>query len=400
MPNMTQEQLRARMRRLDDVFHRMIVSLERLEIFLEAIRLDGKANKELSSTAINTNRDGHDDKSNPPSRDSFYGEVQLDCSALYFQTSFDDREVFESSVKYFLNDLLEWYGGRNDAIPYNGVDAFVLPIIVSLSQQVNSVADIMDVVEKYVAKIPNMSSFPDEVKADAISDGMSKLILMMENEHHKDNENDKGDEEVIFTQHKRGEAVDGYKRLIMAMLSLYDEAMPAIVVFRTVSNYLPEVVSMVPSITELSITHHIDDKVSSAPISETVESNIDERKSENTEEPNRPECEADIISGEMIQDRSDDKEAPFQKLSISSEQDDADELDNHDTADENSLDISQEDSISSDLKTNDVPFQQKKNESDGNIVVEGDSDNSLDEKDVEQEEHNCSLVQKIKKIFN
>lgn len=252
--------VRKRMRRLDDVFHRLIISLERLEIFLEGIRLEGKVNKELSITAVNSTRDLHDDSTNPPSSDSFFGEVQLQCSALFFQTELKDKEEFDSFVKHFLQDLLEWYGGRNESIPYNGVDAFILPIIVSLSQQVKGVDEILEVTSKYVAKIPDMSSFTDEKKADAISNAMEKLIIMMDKHHHQEHENNNEDEDFVFTQHRRGDAVDGYKRLIMAMLSLYDETMPAIVVYRTVSNFLPHISETVPTISESSISEYIESK--------------------------------------------------------------------------------------------------------------------------------------------
>ena len=254
---------RKRMRRLDDVFHRLIISLERLEIFLEGMRLEGKANDALSITAINSTRDLHDDSTNPPSRDSFFGEVQLQCSALFFQTDLKDKEELASFVKHFLLDLLEWYGGRNDSIPYNGVDAFILPIIVSLSQQVKGVDEILEVTNKYVAKIPDISSFTDDKKADAISNAMEKLIIMMDKYHHQEHENNNEDEDFVFTQHRRGDAVDGYKRLIMAMLSLYDETMPAIVVYRTVSNFLPQISETVSTISESSISEYIESKNSS-----------------------------------------------------------------------------------------------------------------------------------------
>lgn len=259
MVNLTQDQIRAKMQRLDDVFHRMMVALERLEIYTEAVRLDGRANCELITTAVRTDRDLHDDERNPPSRNSFLGEIQLQLSALYFQTKIDDKETFTSAVKYFLGDLLEWYGGRGDSIPFNEVDAFVLPIIVSLNQQVKNVAEIMQVVEKYVAVIPGISSYNDDEKAEAIAQSMETLIEVIEHNHEKSH-HESSEGEVEFTIHKRGDKGDGYKRLINAMLQMYDEVMPAIVVFRTVSNYLPEVSKAVPSVSEGSIEEFIASK--------------------------------------------------------------------------------------------------------------------------------------------
>lgn len=289
MANLTQDQIRARMQRLDNVFHRMVVALERLEIFTEAVRLGGKANTELSTTAIRTDRDMHNDASNPPTRDSFYGEVQLQLSALFFQTQFDDKELFNSSVKYFLGDLLEWYGGRSESIPYNGIDAFVLPIIVSLSQQVKDVAEIMEVVEKYVAIIPGISSYSDDEKAEAIANAMEKLILVTEHSREQSCQSDI-QEDVKFTLHKRGNRLEGYKRLINAMLQMYNEAMPAIVVYRTINNFLPEITDAVPTITEENIVEFITTKNSQdSESTEDTESNSD---TSNTND--EPETESDV----------------------------------------------------------------------------------------------------------
>lgn len=251
--------IHVRMQRLDNVFHRMVVALERLEIFTEAVRLDGKANTDLTTTAIRTDRDMHDDASNPPTRDSFYGEVQLQLSALFFQTQIDNKEIFNPAVKYFLGDLLEWYGGRNDSIPYNGVDAFVLPIIRSLSQQAKDVAEVMEVVAKYVATIPGISTFSDDEKAEAIANAMEKLILITEHNREQSHQTDLH-EDVKFTVHKRGDRLEGYKRLINAMLQMYDEAMPAIVVYRTINNFLPEITEAVPTITEENIVEFVTSK--------------------------------------------------------------------------------------------------------------------------------------------
>lgn len=311
MPKLTQDQIRAKMQRLDNVFHRMVVALERLEIFTEAVRLGGNANTELSTTAIRTDRDMHDDASNPPTRDSFYGEVQLQLSALYFQTQIDDKEIFNPAVKYFLGDLLEWYGGRSESIPYNGIDAFVLPIIVALSQQVKDVAEIMEVVEKYVAVIPGISSYSDEEKAEAIANGMEKLILVTEHNHEQSHQSDL-QEDVIFTVHKRGEQLEGYKRLINAMLHMYNEAMPAIVVFRTIDNFLPEITAALPTITEENIVEFITSKNSQDSVS-TEESESNSNTS-NTNDESGTESDVEPIfepydSSEKFSDKEENVES-------------------------------------------------------------------------------------------
>ena len=97
----TQTNLQLRKKGLDDVFHRTIIALERLELFLMMTANDNKQ-VTINQTAIRTSRDLHDDEKNPPSKDSFFGEVQLQTSALFFQTEFDDKEVFSKAVQYFL----------------------------------------------------------------------------------------------------------------------------------------------------------------------------------------------------------------------------------------------------------------------------------------------------------
>ncbi len=244
MAKQEQIQIQQRLRSLDDVFHRTIITLERLEVYL----LNEK--EKLPTTAIGTERDQHDDKKNVPTHNTLMSETQLQLSALYFQTKFDDKDLFEKSVKYFLKDLLEWYGGRINLSEYNAVDAYVLPIIVSLSRQIDGVADIMEVVRKYVAVLPTMADYTDEQKASAIKNGIESIILMQENMKNRP----APEEPVSFTVHKRGNAVDGYKRVMNAMLEMYSEEMPAMVIYKTIKNFLPEVANAVPSITEETIS--------------------------------------------------------------------------------------------------------------------------------------------------
>ena len=51
-----------KMKQLDDVFNRLILSLERLEAFLEIERLQGDISNPLSTTAVGTSRDLHNDE--------------------------------------------------------------------------------------------------------------------------------------------------------------------------------------------------------------------------------------------------------------------------------------------------------------------------------------------------
>jgi len=251
--------IQIRMKGLDDVFHRTIVALERLEMFLEIEKNQTVVNS-IEQTAIKTERDQHDDEKNPPNRELLLGEIQLQCSALYFQTQFDDKEMFEKTVKYFLNDLLEWYGGRGEQIEANEVENFFLPIAVSLSRQITSVADIMEAVEKYVSKIKGLEAYSDDEKESAVIEGFKAFVLA----DHKTKEENKAfqesGEEVILTIHKRGEAIDGYKRLYLTFCNNFDEAIPAKLLVLTVKNYLPELSEQCPEITEEVIDTYFEDK--------------------------------------------------------------------------------------------------------------------------------------------
>ena len=142
MGMLVQRPIQSQIQGLDNVFHMMIIALERLEAFL-MIRRSGGGFSKLSTTAIKTDRDLHDDNKNPPTLSGVMKEVLLQCSALFFQTEFDDEELFTKTMKFFFADLLEWYGGRGSDVPYDEVDRYILPICVALSRQVDSVAGIM-----------------------------------------------------------------------------------------------------------------------------------------------------------------------------------------------------------------------------------------------------------------
>lgn len=251
MTKQTQTNLQVRKKGLDDVFHRTIISLERLELFLTMANNNEQIR--VSQTAIKTSRDLHDDEKNPPTRESFMAEVQLQTSTLFFQTEFDDKEVFTKAVEYFLNDLLEWYGGRNQEIPYDEVEKFFIPIIVSLNRQATTVVDIMQAVSNYVGEIKTIESLTHEEKEKAVMEGFKAFMLA---DHQTKEENkafEESGEEIIFTSHKRGEAVDGYKRLFLAFMEMYDEPNPAKLLVTAVTNYLPNIAEMCPDITQEAI---------------------------------------------------------------------------------------------------------------------------------------------------
>lgn len=242
-----QTNLQIRKKGLDDVFHRTIIALERLELFLMMAKKEN-APETINQTAINSSRDLHNDEKNPPSRDSFFGEVQLQASALFFQTEFDDKEVFSKAVEYFLNDLLEWYGGRNQDVPFDEVEKFFIPIMVSLNRQAASVVDIMQSVSSYVGELKGIESLSLEEKEKAVMDGFKAFILADHKTKEENQAFEASGKEATFTSHKRGIALDGYKRLYLAFMELYDNPNPAKLLVTVANNYLPTMAQSCPDI--------------------------------------------------------------------------------------------------------------------------------------------------------
>lgn len=228
---------RIKMKFLDDVFHMMIIALERLETFLEFHRKGDDATK-FVATGMFSPRDLHDDQKTPPTIESLLGEVQLQCSALSFQTKFDNDKLFKQAMKYFMTDLLEWYGGRDKEIPYDEVERFVLPIAVSLSRQVDSVRDIMQVCDDYVIKLPRIQDFSNEQKEQAVRSGFVAFLEARHRVEEQLQEFASSGEEVVFSAHRRGSAVGGYTRLMDAMLRLYDTTTPAKKIRSTFNAYV------------------------------------------------------------------------------------------------------------------------------------------------------------------
>lgn len=230
MAEQVKTKIQVKMKLLDDVFHRVIVALERLETFLEASR-NGDDPAKLSVTGMHGARDLHDYQQKQ-TLEGLLAEVQLQCSALFFQTGFDDEKLFVQTMKYFMPDLLEWYGGRCKAvagreIPYDKVEACVLPVIVSLSRQVESVAEIMQVFGDYVTKLESIGGFSPDKKAEAIKKGFEAFLVARNLLGEQLQEFVASDQKVELSVHRRGTATDGYKRLIDAMLKLYNTTTPA-----------------------------------------------------------------------------------------------------------------------------------------------------------------------------
>ncbi len=238
MSERVQHPIQTRLKAFDDVFHNVIISLERLERFLLAEELYG----ELGITAVQSERDLHDDEKNPPTIKLLYGETQLQCSALFYQTKFDDEELLYKTVTYFLKDLLMWYGGRNESISFDDVDRFFIPIVSSLDRQVHDVRQIMQTVHKYVRDIDNdITKFSEEEKEKSIQEGFGAWLRaqdIVENQHKAFME--KG-EDVVFTVHQRGTVEEGLQRLYNAFIELYTEKTPLLFLENTRKKYLKDI---------------------------------------------------------------------------------------------------------------------------------------------------------------
>lgn len=255
MSKLVQRPIQVQLQGLDNVFHMMIIALERLEAFL-MIRRSGGGVSKLSTTAIKTDRDLHDDKKNPPTLSGMMKEVLLQCSALFFQTEFDDEELFTKTMKFFFADLLEWYGGRGGDVPYDEIDKYILPICVALSRQVDSVAEIMQVCEMYVATMSQIEDLDDEGKEKAVREGMGSLIRGIEAVNHRKEMLLESGEEVKLTKHKRGSVVEGFNRLMKAMISFYDTSTPA----KKVRNMFTSYVDGLPEFSDDEIEKEISSK--------------------------------------------------------------------------------------------------------------------------------------------
>ncbi len=253
MSKQVQEQLQIRLKMLDDVFHNVIIALERLEVFLEKKRKIKDI--EFIQTALKSDRDLHDDEANPPTEEGFHLEIQTQCLALYFQTNFDrDKETFDRVVKYFLSDLLTWYGGRKHSKSYNEIEKYFIPIVSTLNRQVTNQRQISEIIKQYVIDIDtDIQNLSDEDKEKAVLEGFTAFTRSTEVARKRNDGFLKrvfGKEEANseFTHHKRGTETEGYKHLIKAYLYLYNERTPLLLLSKVVGQYYPEMNSVLSEV--------------------------------------------------------------------------------------------------------------------------------------------------------
>ena len=231
MSTLTKDQIQKQLKLTDDVFHRLIVALERYEAYIEQQRT-GDEKSSLVQTAMHSSRDEHD-YTLTPKGEVLYRELRLQCLTLNVETVYDDDELSKINNQLFLEDLLEWYGGREDSIPYNEIDAFAYPIICSVCQLAKSPEEVKIITENYIRVLPQIEKTEEEI--------MNALAAWIKggNRVQHSLEKEKEDDEDIITSHRRGNAIDGYCRLFGSFIYLFDDVAPAKNLCKIVTDFIP-----------------------------------------------------------------------------------------------------------------------------------------------------------------
>lgn len=237
----------------NDVFDILIIALEKLE----SVLLQEK-NLVLHKTAMGSERDlGNVVRS----LDGSFKQVKLQCVALNNCSAYDDKELFNMAAKMFMHNLLEWYAGRAELDFFDEVDAAAIPILESM---VDSNPDkILSDFEAYVYKADNNSEETIEEKYTRVKSGFDAWILA---QHYfgQIQSQKKSDDRNQLMSHKRGEAVDGYIRVMKALTTMNTTSAPAKLLLQMVEEYLPEIVGAVPHINEEFIDRYFERKTQNA----------------------------------------------------------------------------------------------------------------------------------------
>ena len=252
-PNQITEQIQKSLQRMDNIYHFVLLGLERLELYLECKRLNG-VKPSLVSTAIHSQRDNYDYSDGILNEVVLYQDLNMYLTSFGVATNRLQKEDFEryhnDTIGFFLNDILQWYGGRNQQIPYNDVEAVIVPILLLLSHKCDN-SNIEKAFETYVASPWKDVVFSDEELKEGVFNAFKHYLVAVE----KINTEQLSDVEYIdgefsFTSHQRGDAVDGYKRLFEALIYLFDDVIPAKMLAHMVMQYCPNIANQCPSISE------------------------------------------------------------------------------------------------------------------------------------------------------
>lgn len=239
-----QIQIQEQLKLVDDVFHPLVIALERYEDYLERKRT-GKGSA-LLQVATHTEGDNADYSPEAMSNESFlFRQLRVICITLHNQTVFDEGSIAKLSNRYFLEDLLEWYGGREDNIPYNEIDAFAYPIICSICQVVPTPADIKAIIESYIKELPKI-----EPRKEDIEKALSTYLKAQHDIHEKYHHDKENNNEFVIRHHKRGNQKEGYERLFLSFIYLFKDDVPAKTLCRVIKDFLPELSEECSSINE------------------------------------------------------------------------------------------------------------------------------------------------------
>ena len=257
------EQTQRVLQRMDNLYHCVLLGLERLELYLECELLYG-VTPSLKSTAMHTQRDSYN-----------YQEDSLDGTAVYqdlntYLTSFgvatkrmqaEDLERYHNdTIGFFLEDILKWYGGRDQQIPYNDVEAAIVPILLLLSHKCDN-SNVEQAFETYVAAPWKDVKYSDEELKEGVMFAFKQYLVAAEKAKTEQlSEVEYMDGDFSFTSHQRGAAVDGYKRLFAALVDLFDDVVPAKVLVHMVMQYCPNIADQCPTISEDIVEQLIAEK--------------------------------------------------------------------------------------------------------------------------------------------
>lgn len=223
------------------VFDSVIIALEYLE---EALGNTKGYENNLGITAKGKpRRDFHKED-----RDliEWFKELRHQILCLKLATTYEDKKTIESAIQLFLLNLLEWYAGRQNLKFFDEIDAAVYPIILSLCNK--EMQEIMSSFEKYVYKEADSNNKTLNEKYESARDGVEAWIIAQDifgNIKKTVISDDDTSIEGIYT-HNRGQAVDGYIRIIKALTTLFYVSRPVDDVYDVIATHLPEVTASVP----------------------------------------------------------------------------------------------------------------------------------------------------------
>lgn len=252
-PQQITEQTQRVFQRMDNIYHCVLLGLERLELYLECKRLNG-VNPSLISTAMHTHRDNYNYQENSIDEVSVYQDLSIYLTSFGVATKRMQAEDLEryhnDTIGFFLEDILQWYGGRDQQIPYNDVEAAIVPILLLLSHKCDN-SNIEQAFETYVAAPWKDVKYSDEELKEGVLNAFKHYLVAAEKVKTEElSEVEYMDGDFSFTSHQRGAAVDGYKRLFAALVDLFNDVVPAKVLVNTVKQYCPNIAEQCPAISE------------------------------------------------------------------------------------------------------------------------------------------------------